>query len=424
MAAELLALPDNEINFYFFYYYVSKYDSDFEIFSNETINFQKALWDFKEGRNQNFFIEIVSKKIKELFNDLTDVVLICIPCSSEENYDTRYKDFSENICSQLKIINGNRYHKIIKPTQSDINFFKNKKVLLFQELVCTGLKIKNELENLKKLNANIAYCLTLGCLYDRTKNGHNPSHPWSDTGIRDDSEPLNFSDPFFTDTVQDDQSNNFNFFETNCSNNGILNDSEASIFDIDNYNQISCKNVETHSDSNIGREITFGMISDVPLSWIIIAESEKYVLLISKYSVVQRPYNDELEFTTWERCSLRKWLNVDFYNSAFSEEEKERIILKKVVADVIKGHELNPGNNTIDKIHILNIREYQKLFNYENVWKCYVMPGKKLKQCWLRNYGVDRRHAAFIGRSGSIHQGGSLVNSERNAVRPVIWIKK
>lgn len=306
MSAELLSLPDSEINLYFFYYYISKCDSDFEIFSNETINFQKALWDFKEGRNQNFFVEIVCSKIKEMFNDLTDVVLICIPCSYEENYSVRYNDFSENVCSRLKIINGNRYHKIIRATQDDINFFKNKKVILFQDLVCTGLRIKNSLENLRKVAANITCCLSLGYLYDRTKNGHNPSHPWTDKGIRDDSEQFDFSEVFFSDNIQDDKSDNFDFFEPDCSDKELFNESEASIFDIDKYSQVNSKNRNFCTENNIGREITFGMMKNQPLSWVIIAESDKSVLLISKYSVVQRPYNDELEFTTWERCSLRK----------------------------------------------------------------------------------------------------------------------
>ena len=37
-----------------------------------------------------------------------------------------------------------------------------------------------------------------------------------------------------------------------------------------------------------------------------------------------KPYNSKKNDITWEKCTLRKWLNNDFYNS-FSEEEKSFI---------------------------------------------------------------------------------------------------
>lgn len=50
-------------------------------------------------------------------------------------------------------------------------------------------------------------------------------------------------------------------------------------------------------------------------------------MLLCKDSVDDVIYNKAYE-TTWEECSLREWLNNEFYNS-FSESEKTAIVLCK-----------------------------------------------------------------------------------------------
>lgn len=86
-------------------------------------------------------------------------------------------------------------------------------------------------------------------------------------------------------------------------------------------------------------------------------------------------------------------------------------------------HELNPGNDTYDKAYLLSFSEYQRFFKKKNLFNCRMLGSGIPRQCWLRDYGVDRMHASFIGRSGSIHSGGSWVDSKRNAVRPIMWFK-
>ena len=50
-------------------------------------------------------------------------------------------------------------------------------------------------------------------------------------------------------------------------------------------------------------------------------------LLLTRDCVEVMPYNNEYADKTWENSSLRKWLNDEFYNHAFSTEEKENIFL-------------------------------------------------------------------------------------------------
>lgn len=53
-------------------------------------------------------------------------------------------------------------------------------------------------------------------------------------------------------------------------------------------------------------------------------------LCISKYLLDCKPYHKSLEKVTWENCTLRKWLNNGFLFTAFSPEEREKILLSNV----------------------------------------------------------------------------------------------
>ena len=63
------------------------------------------------------------------------------------------------------------------------------------------------------------------------------------------------------------------------------------------------------------------------LHWKVLEEENGVLLLISSHIIASKRYNDTKVDVTWESCSLRKWLNEDFYNSAFSDEEKNRIVV-------------------------------------------------------------------------------------------------
>jgi hypothetical protein len=44
-----------------------------------------------------------------------------------------------------------------------------------------------------------------------------------------------------------------------------------------------------------------------------------------------KPYNEEDTSITWENCTLRKWLNDTFYNTAFTDSEKTKIVESTIV---------------------------------------------------------------------------------------------
>ena len=52
--------------------------------------------------------------------------------------------------------------------------------------------------------------------------------------------------------------------------------------------------------------------------WVVLELDDEKMVLLSRDGLAARPYNAEAGDTTWETCSLRKWLNEDFLNEAFS----------------------------------------------------------------------------------------------------------
>ena len=109
-----------------------------------------------------------------------------------------------------------------------------------------------------------------------------------------------------------------------------------------------------------GALVTFGTYADVPIEWIVLDKDEEGVLfLVSKYVLDAQPYDVSQASVSWEKCSLRQWLNSSFYTLAFNEEEQTAIQPSTVVNDDydLSGTFYQSGNTTSDKVFILNCKE-------------------------------------------------------------------
>ena len=59
-----------------------------------------------------------------------------------------------------------------------------------------------------------------------------------------------------------------------------------------------------------------------PIEWQVLAIKDGKALAISRYALDAKPFNDSYINVTWKRSTVRKWLNGEFYNSAFNSSEK------------------------------------------------------------------------------------------------------
>lgn len=105
-----------------------------------------------------------------------------------------------------------------------------------------------------------------------------------------------------------------------------------------------------------------------PIEWVILDENENGTLLLSRYLLDCVQYNNERADVTWETCSLRSWMNNDFYNTAFSDEEKLSINAVNLVNEDNPCWDIEGGNDTSDRIFALSVSEIVKYFSFNN-WR-------------------------------------------------------
>ncbi len=105
-----------------------------------------------------------------------------------------------------------------------------------------------------------------------------------------------------------------------------------------------------------------------PIEWMILDENENGILLLSRYALECKPYNKNSDDTTWETCSLREWMNKDFYNKSFSNDEKKLINTTNVVNEDNRVYGTDCGNDTEDKIFALSTSEAIEYFELNDYW--------------------------------------------------------
>ena len=157
------------------------------------------------------------------------------------------------------------------------------------------------------------------------------------------------------------------------------------------------------------------------------------MLLISKYELDCKPYNEEKEDVTWETSTLRTWLNNAFINNAFSQSEQALIATTTVSADENLEYSTKPGNATQDKVFLLSIKEVNTYFpsnearmctptNYTIEQGIFIDSGRTSCDWWLRSPGAYQSNAACVLPDGESHENGLNVESDDCGVRPALWI--
>ncbi|MCM1530360.1 MAG: DUF6273 domain-containing protein [Alistipes sp.] len=173
--------------------------------------------------------------------------------------------------------------------------------------------------------------------------------------------------------------------------------------DTENY----LKNPEIISGASVGDVVTFGNCS-----WYVINKTDNGCTLLCEYAIESKKYNDEWEDITWENCTLRSWLNNDFYNQ-FSDEEKAMIVKTKNKNSDNSEYGTDGGNDTEDYIYLLSLDEAGQVNkNIRSIGSWW----------WLRSPGYYQSRAAGVRSDGSLDTRGSHVDYEYG-VRPALNLK-
>ena len=136
---------------------------------------RQIVWDFKDGREFENVAQETAQHFKEHFGDnRKDIVFACVPASTAEKNELRFKKFSARVCELTGATNGYEHIHIladrqtvhdhrktegeIRKTQAiefDKDFFADKKVLVFDDVISRGLSYANFANQLEAFGAEV-----------------------------------------------------------------------------------------------------------------------------------------------------------------------------------------------------------------------------------------------------------------------------
>ena len=200
----------------------------------------------------------------------------------------------------------------------------------------------------------------------------------------------------------------------------------------------SSQKKDKNPDYKIGETIEFGNYpqeedgTEKPIEWIVMKNEGNQVLLLSKYVLDAKPYNEELEEVTWETSDIRQWLNNEFYTTAFNKTEKAKIQTSLIKNEDNSEYGTSGENDTEDKVFLLSEKEAETLFSndeekiakateYAEKSVVYVNEEKAVLW-WLRSPGDYSNSAAVVNRDGWVYRDGNNVDDRYDGVRPALHL--
>lgn len=172
---------------------------------------------------------------------------------------------------------------------------------------------------------------------------------------------------------------------------------------------------------------------DEPIEWLVLDEQDGQMLLLSKDCLASLPWHNAHTAVTWDISDLRAWLNGEFLENAFSEEEQSMIVLCDLDNSDVLQYGTSAGADTQDRVFLLSGDEGQKYLTNDEL-RTAVPTRQALSQgaytngagqCawWLRSPGMTETSPAYYASAGSIGSRAHEVNETIIGVRPAMWVK-
>ena len=167
-----------------------------------------------------------------------------------------------------------------------------------------------------------------------------------------------------------------------------------------------------------------------PIKWRVLQSENGEAFLLSDVILDKQFYNENDKYVTWEKSSLRAWLNKKFIKRAFIDEEREKINITEIVNQDNPVYGTEGGNNTFDKIFLLSLSEVSEQQDGEK----YGFLDDEIRTCgksdfsktgswwWLRSPGYDSGYAAGVYDYGWVYRYGHDVGSSDDGVRPALHL--
>ena len=205
------------------------------------------------------------------------------------------------------------------------------------------------------------------------------------------------------------------------------------------------------------------------VKWLVLKKEAGRALVISNNVLDMAPFNEDFGSVSWENSSVRKYLNGVFYDSVFSDSDKEKIL------DTVTEYKFEEVTDesgetklvateepvTTDKIFLLSKEEAleavsieKELFKDSDVNELSFMVAGATAYAvshevyavseeyfdsltdeekektrlgaawwWLRDKGGKDTKAMDVAADGSIREHGHYLGEVHDGIRPAMWIK-
>ena len=167
-----------------------------------------------------------------------------------------------------------------------------------------------------------------------------------------------------------------------------------------------------------------------PIKWRVLHYENSEAFLLADAILDSQPYHSEKEEIDWEKSSIRAWLNNEFINKAFSNEENKAINTVELINKDNSKYGTQGGKNTSDKLFLLSVSEVDETEESKE----YGFWDKKTRKCkndnfseetyfwWLRSPGNSSHDAAGVYYYGWVFGYGYDVQEPAGGIRPALYL--
>lgn len=99
-----------------------------------------------------------------------------------------------------------------------------------------------------------------------------------------------------------------------------------------------------------------------PIDWLVLEVQNGKALLLSNDILDAQHFHPENQYYTWEQSSLRQWLNVEFYTSAFDQDIRSYVLLSDLQTFANAVYESRSCPDTQDHVFLLSCNEADRYF--------------------------------------------------------------
>ena len=185
-----------------------------------------------------------------------------------------------------------------------------------------------------------------------------------------------------------------------------------------------------------------------PIKWRILKQTDDIAILLADRMPDTCPFNDDYADTSWSDCFLRRWLNSNFLNLAFTESEIEAIEETDVKNDKNYYFGTDCGPDTKDHVFLLSESEAFSSplaveYGFSNsdsgndparrfrstlyakcrgAWWSPVEGYLGVSFWFMRSIGYTKANVVYVGESGDTYNRGIVVTCNDAAVLPAITL--